>query len=227
MRVHVFQHVPFEGIGCMASWLESRVAKATFTRFYEADDLPEVAGLDLIIVMGGPMNVSDESAHPWLEAEKSFVREAMEAGISVLGVCLGAQIIADAMGARIFPNAHKEIGWFPIAASDGGAGSFTFPQRLMAFHWHGDTFDLPDGAVSLAQSEGCENQAFQIGGNVIGLQFHLETTSVGAELMIENCPADLAKGRYVQTADAIREATDEHAESANRVLFSMLDYLTS
>ena len=227
MRVHVLQHVPFEGIGCMASWLESRDAKVTYTRFYEGDDLPVVAGLDLIIIMGGPMNVPDESAHPWLTGEKSFVREAMEAGVSVLGVCLGAQIIADVMGARIFPNAHKETGWFPIEAADGGVGTFTFSERLMAFHWHGDTFDLPDGALRLAKSEGCENQAFQIGDNVIGLQFHLETTAAAAELMIENCPADLAKGRYVQTADAIREATDEHAESANRVLFSMLDYLTS
>ena len=107
MRVHVLQHVPFEGIGCMASWLELRDAEVTYTRFYEVDDLPVVAGLDLIIVMGGPMIVSDESAHTWLKGEKYFVREAMKARISVLGVCLGAQIIADVMGARIFSNSHN------------------------------------------------------------------------------------------------------------------------
>ena len=227
MRVHVLQHVPFEGIGCMASWLESRDAKVTYTRFYEVDDLPVVAGLDLIIVMGGPMNVSDESAHTWLKGEKYFVREAMEAGISVLGVCLGAQIIADVMGARIFSNAHKEIGWFSIEAVEGGESTFTFPERLMAFHWHGDTFDLPETAVLLARSEGCTNQAFQVGKKVIGLQFHLETTMETTELMIENCPDNLLNGRYVQSVVAMRKSTEANSKIANRLLFAMLDYLTS
>lgn len=227
MRVHVLQHVPFEGIGCMASWLESRDAEVTYTRFYEVDDLPVVAGFDLIIVMGGPMNVSDESVHTWMKGEKSFVREAMEAGISVLGVCLGAQIIADVMGARIFSNAYKEIGWFSIEAVEGGESTFTFPERLMAFHWHGDTFDLPETAVLLARSEGCTNQAFQVGKKVIGLQFHLETTMETTELMIENCPGNLLNGRYVESVDAMRKSTAANSKIANRFLFTMLDYLTS
>ncbi|MBO61339.1 MAG: amidotransferase [Verrucomicrobiales bacterium] len=227
MRVHVLQHVPFEGVGCMAVWLESRSADVSYTRFYESTELPEVADIDLVIIMGGPMNVPDEKSHPWLVGEKAFVRSAMAAGVSVLGVCLGAQLIADVLGSRIYPNQHREIGWFSVEAVAGSHEVFSFPQRMNAFHWHGDTFDLPAGAVHLARSESCENQAFQVGRNVIGLQFHLETTAETTELMIENCPGDLAKGCYVQSADAMRESTATSAETANRVLFELLDYITS
>jgi len=211
----------------MGSWLDARDVKLGYTRFYEPSELPDVRGIDLVIIMGGPMNVPDETAHPWLVAEKTFVREAINQGVAVLGVCLGAQIIADVMGSRIFPNEFKEVGWMPIEAVDGSEDTFAFPERMMAFHWHGDTFDLPDGALHLARSEGCENQAFQVGKNVIGLQFHLETTAEATELMIENCRGDLDKGRYVQTAGAMRASTVALAGAANRVMFSMLDYLTS
>ena len=218
--------MPFEGIGCMGSWLDSRDAELGYTRFYESAELPDVRGIDLVIIMGGPMNVPDETTHPWLVAEKKFVREAIDQGVAVLGVCLGAQLIADVMGARIFPNEFKEVGWLPIEAVDGGEDSFAFPERMMAFHWHGDTFDLPVGALRLARSEGCENQAFQLGKNVIGLQFHLETTMETTELMIENCPDDLANGRYVQSADAMRKATAINDNFANRLVYAILDYLT-
>ncbi|MDD9866699.1 MAG: hypothetical protein OXS32_10145, partial [Verrucomicrobiales bacterium] len=97
MRVHILQHVPFEGIGCMGLWLESRNAEVTYTRFYESPELPNVTGLDLVLIMGGPMNVPDETTHPWLVAEKKFVREAIEQGVALLGVCLRAQLIADVM----------------------------------------------------------------------------------------------------------------------------------
>ena len=172
------------------------------------------------------MNVPDETTHPWLIAEKKFVREAIDQGVAVLGVCLGAQLIADVMGARIFPNEFKEVGWLPIESVDGGEDSFAFPERMMAFHWHADTFDLPAGALRLARSEGCENQAFQLGKNVIGLQFHLETTMETTELMIENCPDDLANRRYVQSVDSMRKATAVNDNLANRLVFAILDYLT-
>ena len=210
----------------MGSWLDSRDAELGYTRFYESAELPDVRGIDLVIIMGGPMNVQEETTHPWLVAEKKFVREAIDQGVAVLGVCLGAQLIADVMGARIFPNEFKEVGWLPIEAVDGGEDSFAFPERMMAFHWHGDTFDLPVGALRLARSEGCENQAFQLGKNVIGLQFHLETTMETTELMIENCPDDLANGRYVQSADAMRKATAINDNFANRLVYAILDYLT-
>ena len=210
----------------MGSWLDYRDAELGYTRFYESAEFPDVRGIDLVIIMGGPMNVQEETTHPWLVAEKKFVREAIEQGVAVLGVCLGAQLIADVMGARIFPNEFKEVGWLPIEAVDGGEDSFAFPERMMAFHWHGDTFDLPAGALRLARSEGCENQAFQLGKNVIGLQFHLETTMETTELIIDNCPDDLPNGRYVQSVDAMRKSTAVNDNLANRLVFEILDYLT-
>ena len=129
MHAHVFQHVPFEGLGSIGPWLEARRAVVTVTRFFEDAVLPEAEGLDLLIVMGGPMSVNDEKLYPWLIAEKRFIAQAILRGKAVLGVCLGAQLIAAALGARIYPNGEKEIGWFPVYSLPvpetfpGGSGS--------------------------------------------------------------------------------------------------------
>ena len=116
MRVHCLQHVPFEGLGCIEPWLQSSGHAVTFTRFHESATLPELDHVDLLIVMGGPMSVNDEAEFPWLVQEKRFVRDAIHAGKSVLGVCLGAQLIAAAMGARVYQNHTREIGWLPVDA---------------------------------------------------------------------------------------------------------------
>ena len=171
------------------------------------------------------MNVPDETTHPWLVAEKKFVREAIDQGVAVLGVCLGAQLIADVMGARIFPNEFKEVGWLPIEAVDGGEDSFAFPERMMAFHWHGDTFDLPDGALRLARSEACDNQAFQFGRNVIGIQFHLEATPESVSLLLEHCGAELVPSQYVQSDTFIRDASEAAYGKINRVMYELLSYV--
>ena len=171
MKVHVLQHVPFEGLGSMAAWLSDRGAEVQYTRFFASPDLPDPGNLDLVIAMGGPMSVNDEREYPWLAAEKAFIRETVRRGTAVLGVCLGAQLIAGALGAKVFPNAEKEIGWFPVEAVAADGDVFRLPRKATVFHWHGETFDLPRGAVRIARSAGCENQAFQIGKNVIGLQF--------------------------------------------------------
>lgn len=144
MRAHYFQHVPFEGLGSVQAWLVANGYQITATRFYEFSELPDLEQIDLLVVMGGPMSVNDEAIYPWLVAEKSFIRTAVQSGKRVLGVCLGAQLIASALGARVYPNAQKEIGWFPI---QGIASServpFCFPSVIEVFHWHGETFDLP------------------------------------------------------------------------------------
>ena len=178
-RAHYLQHVPFEGLGSMAAWLETADYAITGTRLFEGDVLPDARDLDLLIVMGGPMSVKDEAEHSWLVAEKRFVRQTIESGVPVLGVCLGAQLIANAMGAPVYAHTAKEIGWFPVRACATGASmGFEFPLETTVFHWHGETFDLPTGARLLASSEACRNQAFQLGDHVIGLQFHLETTKL-------------------------------------------------
>jgi len=227
MRAHFFQHVPFEGLGSIAPWLEARGASVTGTRFFEECTLPTANDVDLLIVMGGPMSVNDESIYPWLKDEKRFIKEAIGRGKPVLGVCLGAQLIANAMGARVYPNAEKEIGWFPIhrAHTPGARGAFQFPKDSLVFHWHGETFDLPAGAIRLARSEGCENQAFQVGHNVIGLQFHLETTPQGAKDLVGKCRHELVPAKFVQSEETILSAPAERYTAVNALMSHVLSFL--
>lgn len=226
MRAHYFQHVPFEGLGSIEPWLKSNGYDLTGTRFFESADFPHPEEIDLLVVMGGPMSVNDEDEFPWLSLEKQFVHEVIDSGKAVLGICLGAQIIARAMGAKVFQNHAKEIGWFPIHAVAPVDGStFGFPSSETVFHWHGETFDLPPGAIRLAKSEGCENQAFQLGRRVIGLQFHLETTAKSASEIVSNCREELVPAKYVQTEEEILSASSERYKSINDLMGSVLAFL--
>ena len=172
------------------------------------------------------MSVNDEDKFPWLVSEKQFIREVIKSGKLVLGICLGAQLIASAMGARIFPNTVKEIGWFPIHAVHSNDGSvFRFPPSETVFHWHGETFDLPPEAIRLAKSEVCENQAFQLGKSVIGLQFHLETTPESAREIISHCRDELVASTFIQTEDEILSAKPSRYTSVNQLMGSVLDFL--
>ncbi len=227
MHAHYLQHVPFESLGSIEPWLRSAGYQITNTRFFLTTELPDLQGIDLLVVMGGPMSVNDEVEFPWLVQEKQFIRNAVESGKSVLGVCLGAQLIASAMGARVFPNRVREIGWFPI---EGGSSversTFRFPLSVEVFHWHGETFDLPSGAVRLARSEGCENQAFQLGRSVIGLQFHLETTPEAAREIVTHCRAELTPSRYVQAEATILAAPPGKYRVVNQLMGKVLSFLT-
>jgi GMP synthase-like glutamine amidotransferase len=226
LQVHYLQHVSFEGLGSIEPWLRSVGADVTGTRFFESTRLPNLDGVDLLVVMGGPMSANDEGKLVWLAPEKRFIRHAIESGKAVLGVCLGAQLIASAMGARVYPNREKEIGWFPITAVPSTAkGVFRFPPALEVFHWHGETFDLPEGAVRLTRSEGCENQAFQLGKSVIGLQFHLETTPGSARQIVTHCRSELVPSKYVQSEERILRATHERYGVINSLMAEVLSFL--
>ncbi|MDP1625470.1 MAG: type 1 glutamine amidotransferase [bacterium] len=226
MRAHYFQHVPFEGLGSIEPWLKSNGYELTTTRFFESADIPDPDAIDFLVVMGGPMSVNDEDKFQWLALEKKFVREVIDSGKPVLGICLGAQIIANAMGAKVFQNNVKEIGWFPINATTGVNESvFSFPPSETVFHWHGETFDLPSGAIRLAKSEGCENQAFQLGRRVIGLQFHLETTPTSAREIVSNCRDELVPAKYVQTEEEILSANSNRYKLINDLMDGVLAFL--
>jgi GMP synthase-like glutamine amidotransferase len=228
MNVHVLQHVPFEDIGSMASWLSARGAAVRYTRFFEDPTLPQLKDLDLIIAMGGPMSVNEESGLPWLRPEKQFIGDAVARGVPVLGVCLGAQLIASALGSRVYRNLQKEIGWFQIEATPAPEGAFRFPEKCTVFHWHGETFDLPSSAVRLAKSAACENQAFQIGRHVIGLQFHLETTPASAGAILDHCKEELVPGApYIQTESELREIPRSAYIEINTLMAKVLSYVTT
>ena len=228
MRAHVLQHVPFEGLGSIEPWLSARNALVTWTRFFEDPSLPETTDIDLLIALGGPMSVNDEDLLPWLRAEKSFIACAIASGRPVLGICLGAQLIASALGARVYTGPHKEIGWHPVSGACAEPGSFAFPGEFLAFHWHGETFDLPPGAVCLASSEACRHQAFRFGRNVLGLQFHLETAPASADAIITRCRDELqAGGAYVQAEDTLRDAPPQTYAAVNAQMSAVLEALVS
>jgi GMP synthase-like glutamine amidotransferase len=174
------------------------------------------------------MSVNEEVLYPWLKAEKRLILQAVESGKTVLGICLGAQLIASAAGARVFPNRCKEIGWFPVRPA-GSRSDSHFPGLFAGshevFHWHGDTFDLPRGSVRLLESDACENQAFSLGSRVLGLQFHLETTPQSAASLIENSRAEIVPSRTIQT-EAEMLARPERFAAINRLMDSLLSALS-
>jgi GMP synthase (glutamine-hydrolysing) len=177
--------------------------------------------------MGGPMSVHDEGAYPWLTGEKMLIERAIQARKRILGVCLGAQLLADVLGAKVRRNRHKEIGWFPVRLTSQAASSSPladFPQPFPAFHWHGETFEIPAGAVHLAKTEACKNQAFEFGGTVVGLQFHLEVTRGSIRALIQNCRADIGSGQYQQPPDQILAGQEEFG-AVRRLLHGMLERL--
>lgn len=228
MHAHYLQHVPFEGLGSIKSWLETAGYRITGTQFYKSANLPDPDAIDLLVVMGGPMSVNDENEFRWLVPEKQFIRAVIKSGTPVLGICLGCQLIANAMGARVYKSVTKEIGWFPIyGVPSADSRYFSFPQSTDVFHWHGETFDLPSGAVRLAKSEGCENQAFQLGKSVIGLQFHLETTPESVQEIVKNCRNELLASQYVQTESEILAAVSEKYRTINNLMDNVLSFLRS
>lgn len=204
MRIHYLQHVAFEGLGSMEAFLKSKGHHLSSTQLYNGELLPVLEEIDLLIVMGGPMGVYDDDKYPWLAGEKEFIRDAIGQGKKVLGICLGAQQIAAAMGARVSKNPHREIGWFKVKPDDKLEGTIlseVFTAELEVFHWHGDTFELPDNTIHIASSEACQNQGFIYDNRVIALQFHLETTYDGARALIKHCSDELDGSAFVQSAD--------------------------
>jgi GMP synthase-like glutamine amidotransferase len=148
------------------------------------------------------------------------------AGIPVLGVCLGSQLIASALGARVYPNTTKEIGWYPVRASETPDGVLRLPDEVTVFHWHGETFDLPDGAVRLASSEACLNQTFQVGPHVIGLQFHLEMRPADVAALAEHCRDELVPTASIQSADVMLSVDRGLYDQAHAIMENVLEYLT-
>lgn len=221
VRIHCLQHVSFEPAGGISTWAHAHGHDFTVTRLFAGEPLPELSTLDALVVMGGPMGVHDESEHPWMRGEKHLVAAALEANQPVLGVCLGAQMIAHVSGARVYRNRFQEIGWFSVEATDEGTERMALPRRFHAFHWHGDTFQLPAGAVQLARTDGCEQQMFMIGDRVLGIQFHLEAGPDEIAGML-GAAGDLPEGPYVQSVETIKDSARACAES-HRLLEAVLD----
>lgn len=225
MKIHYLQHVPFEDLGCMEPHLKARGHEVSCTPLYKSAIEHAADDLDWLIVMGGPMSVHDEHAHPWLSDEKDFLREVIALGKPVLGVCLGAQLLAEVLGGRVTKNPVREIGWFPIrriAAPDSSPIAAALPNEALALHWHGDTFSIPDGAIHLAESDACANQGFVWQNQVVGLQCHLETTQSGLESLIAHCGDELDVSTSVQSP-SVMLSNPARFNGINRLMNAVLD----
>jgi len=228
MRVSILQHVAFEGPAQIGQWLDQRNLLARVHHLYAGDALPVLDDFDLLVVMGGPMSVHDEAEHPWLVAEKRLLRAALDAGKRVLGICLGGQLLAEALGGEVRVADTAEIGWHPIEqhteASQSPLGRM-LPQRLMAMHWHGETFSLPAGAIPLYHSAACALQGFVWNERAVALQCHLESSPTSIEQLLAACPHDLQRPGAEQDAATI-QAGSAHCASLGASLFRLLDYLS-
>ncbi len=227
MRAHILQHLSFEGPGNIQPWLENAGYEISFTIFSEKSHLPNIQEIDFLVIMGGSMSVNDEDKHPWLVAEKQFIREFISTGKPVLGICLGAQLIASSLGANVYPNKTKEIGWYQVTGlNPPQISNFQFPISFFPLHWHGDTFDLPEGSVLLASSEATKNQAFQYGEKVLAIQFHPEANRETLEDFCFHFKKELVPGRFVQAEQEILADAVGKLDDMEELMDQVLAFLT-
>jgi len=221
-------HVPFEGPGVIENWADEKGHQMEYTRFYKKESLPDIHEVDLLVIMGGPMNVFDFHIHSWMEEEIVWVKSYMEAGKPLIGICLGAQIIAAALGVDVYPGKYKEIGWHNLQFLPS-LGEFrifeNLPDTRKVFHWHGDTFPIPAGAIRIASSAAFPNQGFIYKNSAIALQFHLEMIPESVRGMVDNCRNELVSGPYIQSEKEILKGS-EFYDSNQQVMFRFLDYLS-
>jgi len=237
VKTHYLQHVTYEGIGLIQDWAGTRGHELSGTLMYadpsRVAGLPEPDGLDLLVIMGGPMNIYEHDKYPWLTGEKDFIRACISRGKAVLGICLGAQLIADVLGAEVTRAPHEEIGWHPVELTEASRRLEVFahfPDRFTTLQWHGDTFSIPPGATHAAFSEAVPSQAFTFDdGRVVGLQFHLEETRETLEELIQVAGGDLptrsqamARGPWVSPREDLL-APDAPFDACRELLFGLLD----
>ena len=202
-RIYVFQHVACEDLGTFAEVLAARSFQPLYVRLFAGDSIPtDCDRSSALIFLGGPMSVNDEAQYDYLAQEKATIRHALERRQPVLGVCLGAQLLASAAGSRVFPGARPEIGWEPVSLTIEGQNdpvlSGLESSVEAVFHWHGETFDLPPEATRLAFSGLTMNQAFCVGANAYGLQFHLEVDAAMIAAWVREYRHDLGTDGAVQ-----------------------------
>lgn len=227
MNILCLQHVPFEGPAALADWAESRGHHLICHPVYQSDDFPSLDTIDALFVMGGPMNIYEEADYPWLKPEKDFIRTAIQADRFVLGVCLGAQLIADVLGAKVTRGPGPEIGWFPIRRAAGCPVGSILPAELPVLHWHGDQFDLPPSATRLAESERTPNQGFLYNGRVLALQCHLEATPQSVAVLADACADELVPtDPGIMSASRLLAEPDATYAQMHAVLFNLLDQMT-
>jgi GMP synthase-like glutamine amidotransferase len=227
MKIHVLQHSSTNTLGTIEEYAKIKNHRLESIRFYETKCPPEPDSFDLLIIMGGPIGIYDYEENPWLRDEKAFIKQAIEAGKPILGICLGAQLLADIFGAPVYENRYTEMGWFPVRAS-GGENKPEFleglPDEITVFHWHSRTFDLPAGAVHLYESESCKNQGFIYNGRVVALQFHPEINEERIISLIKRFGNQMVNGPFVQKRQEML-GQQKYLTGTKEFMFLLLDKL--
>lgn len=233
-KILVIQHVPFEGLGKLDHWFQMRAITPEIYRFFEEKPLPDLKQYSALIILGGPMGTYDLKLHPWLEKEFAFIESALEESLPILGICLGAQILAQLLGGSVNKQSQKEIGWYPISLTEKAKKHPLFskwPEEFVTFHWHQDTFIPPKEALKIGSSAACDHQGFAYEKKgakgktipIVGLQFHLEMTQEISKRLVESCHEDLAEpGPYIGSKTQILSGFAPYAQSQAH-LFSFLD----
>ncbi len=233
MKVHIVMHESFEAPGAIETWAKNKKHEISYTRLYAGDTFPEECNFDFLVVMGGPQSPEttiDECPHFDAKKEIAFIKKAVEQDKILLGACLGAQFIGEALGAHFGHSPNREIGVFPITLTEDGKQDSifsTFPDKFMVGHWHGDMPGLTPESKILAVSEGCPRQIVRYASKIYGFQCHFEFTPEAIEGMIENNAHELEQYKdlpYIQTAEQLRK---NDYSGMNELLFTFLDKITS
>ena len=216
-----FQHACFEGLGQIKAELEQRGFLYKSIHWYLEPFNEDLEEYHALILSGGPMAVHDQKRYPWLIEEKKILHRFMASRKAVLGICLGAQLIAEISGARVYKNHETEIGWFTV--EQVGNPRKAFPQKINVLHWHGDTFDLPSGAEHLYRSKACENQAFVMDNRILGLQFHLEMGRGEIASMVRHCKKELVPGKWIQEEKTILTPSGKTLQACGLLLKQFIE----
>lgn len=225
MRIHCLQHSCLGGEIYLPIWAAENGYHWASSIVPAVPSLPAPDDLDCLIVLGGPMSVWEESKHPWLTAEKRLIETLIEAGKPILGICLGAQLLADVLGARTYAGEHKEIGWRRVEATTESLAhpvGAMLPDAFETFLWHGDSFDIPDGATHIARSAAFESQAFAR-ERALALQFHLEVRPDWVRRITERDAGELTESEYVQSRGTVLGKPNDLYRANNAIMERLLN----
>ncbi len=227
MKIQILQNITFEGPGYIEKIAEMKGYEMHLTKLFDGEQSLPVTDYDMLVILGGPMNIYEGNEYPWLPAEKKTIEEAIQSDKFVVGICLGAQLIASVLGAEVYKNKEREIGWYPIFKTTPGLGETQLrflPDKITVFHWHNETFDIPRNAYRVFSSEATENQSFIYEEKVLAMQFHLEMTDKAIENLIYFCEDDIELSTYVMQKEKMLSLYKKYEAANKKILLNLFEF---
>lgn len=225
MHIHYFQHDHFEDLGFIGDWAASHNFSTSVTRFDKKPELPSLEEFDWLVVLGGKMGVNDTDQYPWIISEIEFIKKVIDSGKIVIGICLGSQLLASALGAGVYKNSEPEMGFYPVIFNQNAQNDTIFRHftpELNMMHVHFDIFDLPKGAIAMASSLVTPCQAYRFGNNVFAFQFHFEISESNAPDFIREITPEIVPGIHVQSPTEMLQNI-KHCRLNNEIFTKVMD----